>query len=94
MNNLRTCDYCGSVWVCWGWVYTSKDRHNELNSWDIVDYDSWIHECWDCNNCYETHEEVKNGIKYEVLRHFHEKIDKLPCPDCEDCIARFVCWTS
>ena len=33
--------------------------------------DNWGHECWDCESAFETHEEVKNGIPYWILKYFH-----------------------
>jgi hypothetical protein len=72
--NFRKCPNCGSIWVCWNWVYVTKERHNELNPGNIVDHDIWDHECWDCEWCVGhliNDEKVNNGIPYWMLKWFY-----------------------
>lgn len=60
--NYRLCPFCNSQWVCWNWIQSSDD---------------WCHECWDCDNCHSTQDEVKNGIPYETLKTTYPEENKI-----------------
>lgn len=64
---MRECPNCGSIWVCWNLIHSTKDSMNELNPDRVFLTDQWYHDCWDCENVFETSEEVFNGIEYEKL---------------------------
>ena len=64
---MRKCPACGSVFVCWNWVHTTKEVMEELNPDRSFTTDQWYHECWDCEDVFVTGEEVKDGIEYKQL---------------------------
>jgi len=64
---MRKCPNCDSIWVCWNWIHCKKEEMEKLNPDRVFLTDQWYHECWDCENVFETSEEVFNGIEYEML---------------------------
>ncbi len=63
---LKRCPYCNSIWVCWNWIQEYNPTH-DINS------DSWVHECWYCENCNFTEKKVWNGIPYWFLKMFYKQ---------------------
>ena len=75
MTEYRKCPKCGSVKVCWNWVHCPIEKAMELNphlSKGELESSQWIHECWNCGDdigghCFETRDEITDGIPYEEL---------------------------
>ena len=71
MSNLRKCPYCNSVLVNWNWMIAwggDMDKFAEMNPHiPPEELKPYGHECWSCENCHETKDEIKDGIPYEEL---------------------------
>jgi len=72
IKEIRSCPYCGSKWVCWNWIYSSKEDLNKWNYWKIFEDDEWAHECWDCGACFPTANKVRNGMPHWYLKTFYK----------------------
>ena len=75
MKDYRKCPYCGSIRVCWNWIQAwggDLDKYCEENphmTREELAQAMWMHECWDCENVFETPERVMNiceGVIYAV----------------------------
>ena len=77
--NLATCPHCGSIWVCWNWIHAfggDRKKYEEANPHiPPEELKDWGHECWDCENCFETKDKVLNGIPYEFLKKYYRELD-------------------
>lgn len=62
-NSLAKCPNCGSIMVCWNW-FDNIEFAEGTPGWSPEYY----HECWACDSCFDTKEEVTNGVPYEALR--------------------------
>ena len=74
INNLKTCPYCDSIYVCWNWMncfcgdaQQMIDKNLHCN-YTLDNVPMWRHECWDCGGCFDTHDKVSTGIKYDDLK--------------------------
>jgi hypothetical protein len=56
---IARCPRCGSMWVCFNWISGKSDN-------------IWIHECWNCDNIFDTPNKVRRGVPYWILRRFHK----------------------
>ena len=77
LADLAVCPECKSIWVCWNWIHPfggDRKRYEEANPHippeKLLD---WGHECWDCENCFETNDRITNGIPYEFLKSYYRK---------------------
>ena len=64
---MKKCPTCGSIWVCWNWIHTTREDMQELNPDKVFTGDQWYHECWDCSDVFTTQDKELNGIEYERL---------------------------
>jgi hypothetical protein len=64
INSLATCHLCASHLVTWNWFYIVDDPPSTKPH-------RWGHECWSCENCFETLNEIQNGIPHWILKNFY-----------------------
>jgi len=92
---LRTCPKCGSIWVCWNWIHAfggDRKKYEEANPHLSPDkLLDWGHECWDCENCFETKDKVEDGIPYEFLKAYYRgKEEAIRADEREKIIAEIL----
>jgi len=73
---LRRCPYCGSIWVCWNWIHAPAQwTYDTEDGFEYNEGDIWVHECWNCEGCFETPIKIYLGIPYKILRFYFEYVD-------------------
>jgi len=69
---ISKCPSCGSIWVCWNWVCAwggDREKYEKANPHiKPEDLKDWGHECWVCDDVFETYHKVRNGVPYNLLR--------------------------
>jgi len=60
MKKPRGCPDCGTILVCWNWCRSDSNFPPYAPA--------WMHECWECDNLFETGYEVTDGVPYKALK--------------------------
>lgn len=59
---MNRCERCRSIWVCWNWLYLTRQESVNPN-------EEWLHECWNCAATQITNGKVIKGVPYWLLKH-------------------------
>jgi len=60
--------------VCWNWIHAfggdfeAYVKANPHHTKEELKQTMWGHECWDCGECCQTANKVRNGIPYKIAR--------------------------